>query len=227
MKDTHTNTVSTNDTWHASKNVAKEIRAVCTGARYLEGKTWHPQLSDKAASIKTHTFWAMKNCDENPETLRASISNITDHYKDNHSKCHPTSRCKLDDAYEPSKVIITDPIAERLLRHALEKTIVYKSAQDYVHCMDTYFVESFNNTMLQYHDKRVGSLGDTLYKFKTQLSVLDWNDHIGSRRATSSRAVTEATNPRRRSEKTLLERKTYQFWGDVWQKYTAAVGIMD
>ena len=57
--------------------------------------------------------------------------------------------------------------------------------------------------------------------------VLDWNDHIGSRRATSSRAVTEATNPRRRSEKTLLERKTYQFWGDVWQKYTAAVGIMD
>ena len=52
----------TYDTWHASKNMAKEIKCVCTGSKHLEGKTWHPQLSDKAGSIKTHMYWAMKNC---------------------------------------------------------------------------------------------------------------------------------------------------------------------
>ena len=41
----------TNDTWQASKNVAKEIKCVCTGPKHLEGNPWHPQLSDKAGSI--------------------------------------------------------------------------------------------------------------------------------------------------------------------------------
>lgn len=35
-------TVSTNDTWHATKNLAKEVKKVTTGPKYQEGKTSHP-----------------------------------------------------------------------------------------------------------------------------------------------------------------------------------------
>jgi CRISPR/Cas system-associated endonuclease Cas3-HD len=28
---------------------------------YQEGKTWHPELSDKAENVKTHVYWSMKN----------------------------------------------------------------------------------------------------------------------------------------------------------------------
>ena len=34
-------TVSTNDTWHATKKLAKEVKKVTTGPKYQEGKTSH------------------------------------------------------------------------------------------------------------------------------------------------------------------------------------------
>ncbi|KAK7481942.1 hypothetical protein BaRGS_00026850 [Batillaria attramentaria] len=79
------------------------IPTVCTGPRHMEGKTWHPQLSDKAASIKTHHYWAMKNSGGNSQVLRDMILNIVEHYENDHSKCHATSRCQIDPNYEPSK----------------------------------------------------------------------------------------------------------------------------
>ena len=84
-------TANTNDTWHATKNVAKEIKCVFSGPRHLEGKTWHPQLSDKAGSIKTHMYWVMKNCQQSADQLRNSVLNIINHYKNKHEDCHPTS----------------------------------------------------------------------------------------------------------------------------------------
>ena len=215
-------TVSTNDTWHATKNVAKEMRSVCSGPMYAEGKTWHHQLADKAASIKTHFYFCMKNCQENALTLRSMILNIIEHYKNNHTSCAPDSRCKTDTNYEPSKITITDSTAESLLRQALMKTTIYKSPYDYVHCMDTYYVESFNNSMLQYHDKRLAShCGEKSYKFRTHLAILDWNDHINSRRVTSTKLVTDARKPRRQSLVKVMERKRFRFWARVWGEYTA------
>jgi hypothetical protein len=35
-------TVSTNDSWHATKKLAKEVKKVTTGPKYQEGKTSHP-----------------------------------------------------------------------------------------------------------------------------------------------------------------------------------------
>ena len=32
-------------------------------------------------SIKTHLYWAMKNCGEDPDKLCALIMNIADHYQ--------------------------------------------------------------------------------------------------------------------------------------------------
>ena len=58
-------TAITNDTWHATKNMAKEIKCVFSRPRHLEGKTWHPQLSDKADS--NCMYWVMKNCQQSTD----------------------------------------------------------------------------------------------------------------------------------------------------------------
>lgn len=207
---------STNDTWHATKNIAKEVKAICSGPRYKEGVTWHPELSDKAGSIKTHLYWAMKNCDQDPEKLKLSLLNIVNHYKDEHEHCSETSRCKTDPNYEPSKCVITDPKAEMLLGRALMNTQVYKSPMDYIHCMDSYYVESFNNAILQYHDKRI-NFSKPVYVLRTNLAVLDWNEHV-NRETTSSKLVQDAKNPRRQVEVKVLKRKSYNMWAQIWDK---------
>ena len=43
--------------------------------------------------------------------------------------------------------------------------------------MDTYYVESFNNVLLQYHDKRI-NFSREVYQLRTNLAVLDWNEHV-------------------------------------------------
>ena len=60
IRDNKPDTESTNDTWHVAKNVAKNVHSVCAGPSHREGKTWHPQLSDKASSVKTHFYYSMK-----------------------------------------------------------------------------------------------------------------------------------------------------------------------
>jgi hypothetical protein len=45
------------------KKLTKQVKTGCSGPKYKEGSTWHQELSHKAASIKTHVYWAMKNCD--------------------------------------------------------------------------------------------------------------------------------------------------------------------
>ena len=76
--------------------------------------------------------------------------------------------------------------------------------------------------MLQYHDKQLGSyFGEKHYKFQTDLSILDRNDHINSRRVTSTKHQLDQRNPRRQSVIRRLEDKKYCFWGTVWQDYTA------
>ena len=207
---------STNDTWHATKNIAKEVKNICSGPRYKEGTTWHPELSDKAASIKTHLYWAMKNCDRDPVKLKLSILNIKEHYKNNHEHCFEQSRCKTDSNYEPSKYIIKDPKAEMLLGRALMNTQVYKSPLDYVYCMDSYYVESFNNAILQYHDKRI-NFSKPVYVLRTNLAVLDWNEHV-NRQFTSTKNVQDVKHPRRQIEVKILKRKSYNMWNEIWDK---------
>ncbi|CAG2237867.1 unnamed protein product [Mytilus edulis] len=145
-------TESTNDTWHATKNIAKEIKTICSGPRYKEGQTWHPELSDKAASIKTHLYWAMKNCNKDPVKLKLSLLNIVEHYKNNHEHCSELSRCKTDSNYEPTKYLIKDPKAEMLLGRALMNTQVYKSPTDYVHCSTTGNVNVYRPTEVEAHE---------------------------------------------------------------------------
>ena len=75
-----------------------------------------------------------------PEKLRELLDNIVEHYKNKHEGCSAKSRCKTDH-YEPSKQIIKDSDAERILRREIRKLQIYKSQADYVICVDKHYVE--------------------------------------------------------------------------------------
>ncbi|CAG2231774.1 unnamed protein product [Mytilus edulis] len=53
------------DTWHGAKEVRRNMAKITKGTRKNIGKTWHPELRDKSAGVKTHVYWAMKNCNGN------------------------------------------------------------------------------------------------------------------------------------------------------------------
>ena len=212
LKTEYPAVVNANDTWHATKNVAKELKKVCSGPQYLHGKTWHGELTDKSASIKTHAYYAIKNCGGSAEKLRSNLvlDNIIPHYENIHSECYEESRCRTDPNYIPSKVQLTDKVALKLLEGAIKNLQIYKSPSDYCSCIDTHYVECFNNACLIYHDKRI-VYSDKEYKRRTAMAILDWNENID--REFMSIAYTEdARNPRRRiGKKKQLKSKTGNF----------------
>ena len=217
LADKHPNVTNANDTWHLAKGISKEVKKIANGPQYLHGKTWHGQLSDKVAAIKTHCYWAMKTCEGSVETLRMRLDNIVEHYKDNHGSCHNDSPCCSKVDYQPSKTKITDPIAESLLSNAIVKLQMYKHPEDYLHCRDTHYVESFNNALLIYHDKRI-VFSPQEYRRRTLLSVLDWNENI-VREPTSVILTEDAKNPRRKVGKKVLPKKLYKFSVDIWTNF--------
>ena len=102
--------------------------------------------------------------------MKASIDNIICHYKNIHTNCSPESRCRKDPQYQPSKIIITDSTAEELLVKALHSAVVYKQPEHFVNAMDTFHVESFNNVLNMFHDKRI-ALKEVEYKRRSMLAV--------------------------------------------------------
>ena len=101
----------------------------------------------------------MRHCGGNPEDLRSGLLNTVDHYKNIHAKCYHTSQCKTDSNYEPSRIIIMNPAAANLLQGVITKSVLYTHAEDYALAKDTFLVESFNNKMNIFHDKRVAFWG--------------------------------------------------------------------
>eukprot|EP00731_Ephydatia_muelleri_P003009 Em0001g3009a len=73
--------VNSYDTWHGTKNVAKQLRHICAGTVRTRDRTWFTELSDKARCTKVHLYWCMRNCGGNPDRLRAMIMNISKHFQ--------------------------------------------------------------------------------------------------------------------------------------------------
>eukprot|EP00731_Ephydatia_muelleri_P038050 Em0639g1a len=73
--------VNSYDTWHGTKNVAKQLRHICAGTVRTRDRTWFTELSDKARCTKVHLYWCMRNCGGNPVRLRAMIMNISKHFR--------------------------------------------------------------------------------------------------------------------------------------------------
>ena len=98
-------------------------------------------------SIKTHLYWAMRNCGENADTLKSLIDSIPSHYQvfnafrdfihtsnnyfqGDHSCCHSSSSCHMP-RYTPSKVELKDPRPVQLLSKTLRETYIYRYAKEF------------------------------------------------------------------------------------------------
>lgn len=94
---------------------------------------------------------------------------------------------------------------------------MYKNPEKYIACMDTHYVESFNNVILVYTDKRV-HLGNLMYTTRTHLAILDWNENV-DRECSSLRQYRRAKNPRSIAPTRVLKPKTYNFVNRVWAAF--------
>ncbi|CAC5410086.1 unnamed protein product [Mytilus coruscus] len=108
-----TETLNQNDTWHCLKAMKTAMKKISSGPQYSKGKTWSFQLSDKVEPVATHVHWCIRNCNQQKEILKSSLLNIVDHYKNIHTGCSESSKCRKDTNYEPPRIVISDPVAEK------------------------------------------------------------------------------------------------------------------
>ncbi|XP_078360544.1 uncharacterized protein LOC144644837 [Oculina patagonica] len=205
------------DTWHGGKGVKKAITKIAKGTLKTEGKVWFTDLSDKVKSIKTHFYYSMKNCEGDPNKLRTSLTNIVEHYKGNHRHCHQESRCKTQGDYVPTKRIIKNPEAAEALLKAIKGTSVYKYAEDFAKCRDTYYIESFHNCLLIYVPKRI-HFGDKVYNMRVYLACLDWNENV-DRDVYTTKQYQSIKRPDRVAPFRVLKPKTYFFKDNIWATF--------
>jgi HKD family nuclease len=79
--------------------------------------------------------------------------------------------------------VLENPVALKLLQNVIVNSVIYKNPDHYNLGRDTYFVESFNNTMNIYQDKRI-VFGSEQYKVRAFLGTLHWNEKV-NRESTS------------------------------------------
>jgi hypothetical protein len=209
-----------NDMWHAIKPVKKSLRKVGDGPKKNHGKTWHHELDDKMNSIANHFHYAARDSKGDAETLRTKLDNVVKHYKNVHSICPEVSRCKKDEKYEPTKKVITDTIAEKLLSQTIHSSTIYKNAQDYAHGKDTHYVESFNNVLNIYQDKRI-SFSSIDYEIRSKLATMHWNENV-DRGYTSEWHAPSSANRRAKTKK-IYEKVTYHYKDKLWHRYLAKI----
>ncbi|CAH1791965.1 unnamed protein product [Owenia fusiformis] len=207
-------TTNQNDTWHGGKSLKKEIEKVGKGPQYSHGQTWHMELSDKVIPVQKQFHWAVRNCNNNEAQLRDQLDNILCHFKNIHHHCDPQSRCRTDPNYQIRYIIIRDPVAEDLFRTAIRKSIVYRQAQNYTNALDTFYVESFNNVLNVFHDKRI-VFGKEQYEMRTNLTILHWNENV-------DRDFTSTWE--KRDENLIIQTRknlkpvTFQYKSLIWEK---------
>eukprot|EP00731_Ephydatia_muelleri_P000638 Em0001g638a len=208
--------VNSYDTWHGTKNVAKQLRHICAGTVRTRDRTWFTELSDKARCTKVHLYWCMRNCGGNPVRLRAMIMNISKHFQGDHQSCSSESPCQQP-GYVPKRKPLTMPAAISAYEAALRKTLIYKNADSCHLCRDTYWVESFNHQLLTYLPKRIHFHTKT-FEMRMNLAVMDWNENC-QRMATSHHKYTDVRRPDHHSTYNVLVKKTYRFVNNIWSMY--------
>lgn len=210
---TKDNVRNCNERWHAAKPVTRGIKLISSGARKNLGVTWHPELADKGARVRNHVYYAMDNCGGDPHVLQKLIDNCIPHFQNDHTNCPLDSECKTPN-YLPDYIILRDATAIRLLTQFLHTLTLYKNASDYALCKDTYYVESFNNSVLVYLDKRI-HYKDKSYMIRSNLAVLSWNEHV-DRPFTSRWNPEEVHHNRRHLGKKAYKKKSFSFVNDIW-----------
>ena len=121
------------------------------------------------------------------------------------------SRCRKDPNYEPSKLVIRSPQAMHLLDTAVKKTTVYKFPRDFIYARDTFYVESFNNVLNIFHDKRI-CFGDESYKMRTALAIIHWNENV-------DRCSTSVHEYETGKTQKVLVHRTLNYRHAIWRRF--------
>ena len=214
-------TVNQNDLWHAVKSLKKSIKNVSSGTKKTEDISWSSQLVDKMEPVATHIHWAIRHCNKDPQNLRQIMDSIIPHYENVHNMCHDDSRCRKDENYEPSRIVLTSKMAKKLLEKALKESVIYKYPEDYILGKDTFYVESFNNVMNVFQDKRI-AFGDEQYKLRSNLAVCHWNENV-DREHTSVYTSQNPNAPRNQKGKKVYKKLTFTYRRNIWRKYMDSV----
>ncbi len=187
---------------------SKSKLVVCHGAKYEKGISWHPELEYKLEPLGTQAYYAVDNCDGHGEILTRNLLNSVEHYKGNRGACAAASRCKRDCNYESSLIGIVSSKADELLR----RSMLYRFADSFVLGKSTAHVESFNNTMLMFQDKR-SYYSDKVYDIKDKCSVLHWNENVGREHTSVWGPQAHNACTRGAKNKKILVKKSYQYKG--------------
>lgn len=210
-----------NERWHAAKAITKGMKVISSGAVKNIGRTWHPELADKGSLVRNHVYYSIDNCGGDPAVLRRMMDNCVLHFQNRHDNCAAESGCK-EPGYVPEFIILREPVAVRLLSDFLHSTTLYKNAQDYVLNKDTFYVESFNNAVLMYLDKRL-HYKDRTYTMRMNLAVLNWNEHVDRPFTARSVQYSEKNIQRRQLGKKHYKKKSYNFVSEIWQLFLRVI----
>ena len=115
---------------------------------------------------------------------------------------------------------MTDSKAIGLLESTVTKSVLYKHPEDFVHAKDSSYVESFNNVMNLFQDKRI-CFSDEQYHMREQLAVLYWNENV-DREYTSvwkPRQTNIGGKSRKTREKKNYRPATYNYCDNIWKLY--------
>ena len=208
--------INQNDLWHGIKNLKKVVKGVSCGAKKNHDKTWHTELDDKVNSIANHAHYAARHSNGSGQELRRRLDNAVHHYKNDHSNCPLDSRCKTDSNYEPSKKVIVSSFAEAKLSEAIHSSTIYINAEDFAYGKDSHYVESFNNVLNIFEDKRI-SFSSQEYHKRAKLACLHWNENV-DREFTSEYRKPSAANRHNKVKKTYKD-ATYCYRDKIWTTF--------
>ena len=99
---------------------------------------------------------------------------------------------------------------------AIKQSQMYKQ-QYFSFATDTSYVESFNNHLNIWHDKRI-NFGKEQFRMRSELAVLSWNENV-DREYTSIWSSRNCAANKRKSSKKRYKRETYQFRDKIWNNY--------
>ena len=86
---------------------------------------------------------------------------------------------------------------------------------------DTYYVESFNNVLNIYQDKRI-AFGDKQYNARANLAVCQWNENV-DRPFTSVWNPQNNRRPRSRLGKKNYKARTFKYRTNIWDRYIKSI----
>ena len=95
---------------------------------------------------------------------------------------------------------------------------MYKSPQDYVLARDTSYVESFNNAMNIFRDKRV-AFSDMQYNMRSQLAVIHWNENVNRDLRQFGNYDCQKLHAVRKERKNT----NYRYRQSIWDKYITSM----